>query len=87
MKNFDYDHQDTRNCKSMDLGKKLQKKKQLFFAFLRSNNSLFEMAKPFFLFSQFRHCNLEGEIFCAEFIHLSLSTYLHRILYLYRSVT
>lgn len=48
MKNFDYDHQDTRNCKSMDLGKKLQKK--LFFAFWRSNNSLFEMAKRYFFF-------------------------------------
>lgn len=51
MKNFDYDHQDTRKCKSMDLGKKLQKKKQLFFAFWRSNNSLFEMAKRYFFCS------------------------------------
>lgn len=49
MKNFDYDHQDTRNCKSMDLGKKLQKK--LFFAFWRSNNSFFEMAKRYFFCS------------------------------------
>ena len=29
--NFDYDHQDTRNCKSMDLGKKLQKKTTTMF--------------------------------------------------------
>lgn len=27
---FDYDHQDTRKCKSMDLGKKLQKKPTIF---------------------------------------------------------
>ena len=33
MKNFDYDHQDTRNCKSMDLGKKLQKKTAIFCVF------------------------------------------------------
>ena len=30
MKNFDYDHQDTRKYKSMDLGKKLQKKPTIF---------------------------------------------------------
>ena len=33
MKNFDYDHQDTRKCKSMDLGKKLQKKPNYFLRF------------------------------------------------------